>query len=64
MPTATHWDVEKWNRFKSDYNNASSRKEKSFMFEGNEYLVTDAKYLIFYLRKEFLRLNILQEATQ
>lgn len=35
--------------FKRAYNNATRRGHESFIFEGNEYLVGYAKYLIEYL---------------
>ena len=42
-------------KLKKEYNKAVSLKAESFMFEGNELLVSYAKYLIQYLETKFRR---------
>jgi hypothetical protein len=47
--TIVNWDRAMLRRFKSDYAEAVECGEDSFRFDGNDYLVGYAKYLICYL---------------
>lgn len=40
-------------KFKEEYNKAVEREATSFSFEGNEFLVSYAKYLIEYLSSSY-----------
>jgi hypothetical protein len=43
------WTPELFNKFKRHYNNAARNQAVSFNFEGQEFLVSYAKYLIEFL---------------
>ena len=59
MSNTVVWNKEKLKRFKKAYVNAigndpvSLLSESAFTFEGNEYVVGYAKYLIEYLESQF-----------
>jgi predicted GTPase len=46
-----HWTLEKLKRFKAAYTKSQDAGETAFMFEGNDFLNTYAKYLIEYLEE-------------
>lgn len=45
--------AEQFMQFKLAYSRAVVQQRDSFVFEGNVYLVTYAKYVIEYLKKQF-----------
>lgn len=47
------WTPEMLKRFQVSYTKAVEEKAKTFIFDGNEYVVDYAKYLIEYLTSEF-----------
>ena len=47
------WTKEAFLKFKKAYELALNQKNESFFFEGNEFLVSYAKYLIEYLEPQF-----------
>ena len=47
------WTKETFLKFKKDYEIALKENHESFFFEGNEFLVSYAKYLIEYLEPQF-----------
>lgn len=48
-----NFDEDKFRRFKSAYKKALDDKKDSFIFEGGEWLVSYAKYVIEYLTPKF-----------
>ena len=48
-PNTIEWTRPSLERFKKEYNKHKDHPEETFKFEGNEYLVNYAKYLIEYL---------------
>ncbi len=47
------FDQDKFTKFKEDYNNAVKEGAESFFFDGNQFLVSYAKYLIEYLSPDY-----------
>lgn len=48
-----NFDSQKLKELKSCYNTAIKENKESFIFKGDEYLTTYAKYVIEYLENEF-----------
>lgn len=48
------WSKEDYLNFKKEYINAKEKSLKSFTFQGNEFLVAYAKYLIEYLEPQII----------
>jgi len=53
MPKQVEFNAENFKAFRKRYNEAIRDSENSFMFEGNEYLTSYAKYVIEYLEPKF-----------
>jgi hypothetical protein len=51
------WSPEKLQKLKVAYCAAKDQGKKSFLFNGDEFVVDYAKYLIEYLEGEFSRFN-------
>lgn len=47
------FNAESFKKFRARYNTAIEKSENSFVFEGNEYLTSYAKYVIEYLEPKF-----------
>jgi hypothetical protein len=51
--TTVTWTREKADELKVAWTSANEAEKESFMFDGNEYLVTYARYLLEYLEHIF-----------
>lgn len=51
-PTMVNWDRPMLDRFKMEYEKVRGGSDEVFQFEGNEYVVGYAKYLIEYLEQK------------
>lgn len=52
MPEMVDFDIPKRERLRTAYEQAIAAKQDQFQFEGNEYLVAYARYLLEYLDQQ------------
>ena len=53
MSNTISFDRESYKNFKTDYNSAVENNKEMFVFEGNEFLTSYAKYVVEYLTPMF-----------
>ena len=53
MSNTISFNQESFKNFKSEYNSAVENKLEMFVFEGNEFLTSYAKYVVEYLKSKF-----------
>ena len=53
MSNTISFTPESFKNFKSDYNSAVENNQEMFVFDGNDFLTSYAKYVIEYLKTKF-----------
>jgi len=53
MSNTISFTTESFKNFKTDYNSAVKNNQEMFVFDGNDFLTSYAKYVIEYLKTKF-----------